>query len=386
MVYLYISHRKININKWTVTNILLNEWFAYIGKGFGYMDNLTYRQQQDLKNIEKIREHLKELPIFCGEYFRSLEIRKSTNTRKNYAYDLGIFFFFLKENNPYFRDKDIRTLPVNILEQIDSTDIEEYLSFLEAYRKDGRLYTNNDAGKARKLSSLKTFFEYYHKRKIIHSNPVAQVDAPKIKEKNIIRFEPNEIAIFLDEAESGSKLTKKQAEWHKQTKLRDMALLTLLLGTGIRVSECVGLNLQDIDFQNNTMKITRKGGNEALIYFSDEVAEALLAYLNEDRKQKSPASGHEEAFFISTSMTRISVRSVERLVKKYARLVTTVKKITPHKLRSTYGTTLYDETGDIFLVADTLGHKDVNTTRAHYVAASEEKRRAASQITLRERK
>lgn len=350
------------------------------------MDNLTYRQQLDLKNIEKIREHLKELPIFCGEYFRSLEIRKSTNTRKNYAYDLGIFFFFLKENNPYFRDKDIRTLPIDILEQIDSTDIEEYLSFLEAYHKDGRLYTNNDAGKARKLSSLKTFFEYYHKRKIIRSNPVAQVDAPKVKEKNIIRFEPNEIAIFLDEAESGEKLTKKQAEWHKQTKIRDMALLTLLLGTGIRVSECVGLNLQDIDFQNNTMKITRKGGNEALIYFSDEVSEALLSYLEDDRKKKEPEPGHEQAFFISTNMTRLSVRSVERLVKKYARLVTTVKKITPHKLRSTYGTTLYDETGDIFLVADTLGHKDVNTTRAHYVAASEEKRRAASQIKLRERK
>ncbi len=351
-----------------------------------FMDNLTYRQQLDLKNIEKIRKHLKELPAFCGEYFRSLEIRKSTNTRKNYAYDLGIFFYFLKENNPYFRDANIRSLSVSILEQIDSTDIEEYLSFLEAYRKDGQLYTNNDAGKARKLSSLKSFFEYYHKRKIIRSNPAAQVDVPKIKEKTIIRFEPNEIAIFLDEAESGEKLTKKQAEWHRQTKWRDVALLTLLLGTGIRVSECVGLDLEDIDFQNDTLKITRKGGNEALIYFSKEVEEALCDYWEEDRKNRCPVEGHERAFFISTNLTRLSVRSVERLVKKYARLVTTVKKITPHKLRSTYGTALYDETGDIFLVAETLGHKDVNTTRAHYVAVSEEKRRAASQIKLREKK
>ena len=225
----------------------------------------------------------------------------------------------------------------------------------------------------------------YHKRKIINVNPVAQVDAPKIKEKTIIRFEPDEIALFLDEAESGAKLTKKQSEWHKQTKLRDVALLTLLLGTGIRVSECVGLDLLDIDFRNNTMKITRKGGNEALIYFSDEVAEALLTYLEEDRYKKEPLSGHEQALFISTNLTRLSVRSIERLVKKYARLVTTVKKITPHKLRSTYGTALYDETGDIFLVAETLGHKDVNTTRAHYVAVSDEKRRAASQVKLRER-
>ena len=163
-------------------------------------------------------------------------------------------------------------------------------------------------------------------------------------------------------------------------------MLTLLLGTGIRVSECVGLDLEDIDFQNDTLKITRKGGNEALIYFSKEVEEALCDYWEEDRKNRCPVEGHERAFFISTNLTRLSVRSVERLVKKYARLVTTVKKITPHKLRSTYGTALYDETGDIFLVAETLGHKDVNTTRAHYVAVSEEKRRAASQIKLREKK
>lgn len=349
------------------------------------MEPLTYRQRLDLENIEKIREHVKELPRFCSEYFRSLEIRKSTNTRKNYAYDLGIFFHFLQDNNPYFKDKDLKSLPVSILEQIDSTDIEEYLSYLEIYEKQGQVFTNKDAGKARKLSSLKSFFEYYHKRKIIKANPVSQVDAPKIKEKNIIRLEPNEIAMLLDEAESGEKLTKKQAVWHKQTKYRDMALLTLLLGTGIRVSECVGLNIEDIDFDNYTMKITRKGGNEDLIYFGDEVADALLDYYEEDRCKKEPEYGHERAFFISSNNTRISVRTVERLVKKYASLVTTVKKITPHKLRSTYGTALYDETGDIFLVAETLGHKDVNTTRAHYVAASDEKRRAASKIKLREK-
>lgn len=350
------------------------------------MEKQTYREKLDQDNIEKIREHLKELPKFCAEYFRSLEIRKSTNTRKNYAYDLGIFFYFLQQNNPSLKDQDIRTLPITILDQIESTDVEEYLSFLESYDKDGRHFTNKDSGKARKLSTLKSFFEYYHKRKMIASNPCVHVDAPKIKEKNIIRLEPNEVAVLLDEAETGEKLTQKQLVWHEQTKLRDMALLILLLGTGIRVSECVGLNIEDIDFTNNTMKITRKGGNEALIYFSDEVQEALLAYLNEDRILKTPETGHEDAFFISTNRTRISVRTVERLVKKYSRLVTTVKKITPHKLRSTYGTTLYNETGDIFLVADTLGHKDVNTTRKHYVAASEEKRRAASRITLREKR
>ena len=110
------------------------------------MAKLSYKDQQDLKNIEKIREHLQILPRFCGEYFRSLEIRKSTNTRKNYAYDLGVFFYFLKTNNPYFKDKDIHTLPIEVLDMITAMDVEEYLSYLESYTKDGKLYTNREEG------------------------------------------------------------------------------------------------------------------------------------------------------------------------------------------------------------------------------------------------
>ena len=149
------------------------------------MAELSYKDQQDLKNIEKIREHLQILPRFCGEYFRSLEIRKSTNTRKNYAYDLGVFFYFLKTNNPYFKDKDIHTLPIEVLDMITAMDVEEYLSYLESYTKDGKLYTNREEGKARKLSSLKSFYDYYFKKNLIRTNPPRQVDVPKIKNKNI---------------------------------------------------------------------------------------------------------------------------------------------------------------------------------------------------------
>ena len=98
-----------------------------------------------------------------------------------------------------------------------------------------------------------------------------------------------------------------------------------------------------------------------------------------------PAEGHENALFLSLQNKRISVRAVEKLVKKYSSLVTNLKKITAHKLRSTYGTSLYRETGDIYLVADVLGHKDVNTTRKHYAAIEEERRRkAANAVKLRE--
>ena len=179
-------------------------------------------------------------------------------------------------------------------------------------------------------------------------------------------------------------MTKQQLHYHEKTKIRDVALLTLLLGTGMRVSECVGIDLQDIDFKNNGIKIRRKGGYEAVIYFGDEVETALYDYL-EQRNHIMPAEGHENALFLSLQNKRISVREVEKLVKKYSSLVTNLKKITPHKLRSTYGTSLYRETGDIYLVADVLGHKDVNTTRKHYAAIEEERRRkAANAVKLRE--
>ena len=185
--------------------------------------------------------------------------------------------------------------------------------------------------------------------------------------------------------EDGTKLTKKELEYHKKTKVRDVALLTLLLGTGIRVSECVGLDISDINFDVNGIKIRRKGGYEAVIYFGQEVETALLDYL-EERKRIIPADGHENALFLSLQNRRIAVRSVENLVKKYASRVTTLKKITPHKLRSTYGTSLYQETGDIYLVADVLGHKDVNTTRKHYAAQEDARRRqAANAVHLREK-
>ncbi len=164
-----------------------------------------------------------------------------------------------------------------------------------------------------------------------------------------------------------------------------MALLTLLLGTGIRVSECVGLNIADIDFKNGGIRIYRKGGKEVTVYFGTEVEDALLDYL-EERDRIIPEKGHEDALFLSLQRRRMAVRSVENLVKKYARIVSPLKPITPHKLRSTYGTNLYRETGDIYLVADVLGHSDVNTTKRHYAALEDERRRSArNKVRLREK-
>ena len=346
----------------------------------------TYHEEQNKQNILKMRAVLDTLPRFCKDYFRGIENYTSARTRLAYAYDLRVFFEFLHTNNPVCAKTEIVDYKVEILDQITRSDILEYLDYMSYYEKDGIEITNEERGKSRKISSLRSFYRYFYENELIKTNPAALVPVPKQHDKEIIRLEPNEVAQLLDQVEDGTKLTKKELEYHKKTKLRDVALLTLLLGTGIRVSECVGLDLTDVDFDVNGIHILRKGGKEATVYFGDEVELALLDYM-EEREHMIPEEGHENALFLSLQNKRISVRSVEKLVKKYASRVTTLKKITPHKLRSTYGTSLYQETDDIYLVAAVLGHNDVNTTKKHYAAQDDMQRRmAANKVRLREEK
>ncbi|MCI9125607.1 MAG: tyrosine-type recombinase/integrase [Eubacterium sp.] len=342
--------------------------------------NRNYHEQVIIKNELKLRELQKQLPRFCGEFFRGIESTTSSRTRIAYGYDLVVFFNYLKAENPEVKNKELRDLPVNILDRITATDIEEYLDYLKYYiTEDGVEHTNKERGIMRKLACLRTMYRYFYKKESIQTNPASIVDMPKIHQKEIVRLDTDEVSILLDEVETGDKLTKSQQNFHAKTKIRDMAILTLLLGTGIRVSECVGIDINDIDFKNSGIKIRRKGGNETVVYFGEEVEEALLNYI-EERKLIVPVSGDENALFLSLQKRRIGVRAVENLVKKYSSLVTNLKKITPHKLRSTYGTALYKETGDIYLVADVLGHKDVNTTKKHYAAIEDERRRKARNV------
>jgi len=345
----------------------------------------NYHEQKNIENTQKLRHIISELPRFCGDFFRGIEPTTSSLTRIAYAYDLRVFFQFMCQNNPLFRDTPMRDLKVEVLDQIKPIDIEEYLDYLSYYKKDEQEYINRETGKKRKLISLRSFYNYYYKREMIKYNPAALVDIPKLHEKEIVRLDVDEVAKMLDEVESGENMTKTQLKYHEKTKVRDLAIITLLLGTGIRVSECVGLDISDVDFNNDGIKIRRKGGSESIIYFGDEVRDALENYLME-RETIIPVAGHEDALFLSIQKKRISVKAVENLVKKYAGLVTKLKKITPHKLRSTYGTSLYRETGDIYLVADVLGHKDVNTTKKHYAAIEDSRRRsAANKVKLREK-
>ncbi|MBE5828681.1 MAG: integrase [Butyrivibrio sp.] len=345
-----------------------------------------YYEEQDKVNILKMREVLDDLPRFCRQFFRGIEPTTSPRTRLGYAYDIRVFFEFLHSQNTALSRIDIKDYQIDVLDMIEREDLEEYMEYLSLYEKGEKEITNAEQGKKRKMSALRRMYDYFYKSEMIKRNTAELVNMPKLHEHEIIRLEPNEVATLLDQVEAGEKLTKSQLKYHEKTKLRDVAILTLLLGTGLRVSECVGIDIDDIDFENNGLSIHRKGGYNTVVYFPDEVKDALIDYL-EQRKLIIPCEGSEKALFLSLQNKRITVRSVENLVKKYARNVTTLKKITPHKLRSTFGTNLYKESGDIYLVADVLGHKDVNTTRKHYAAQDDEnRRRAARMVKLRENK
>lgn len=339
-------------------------------------DYFTERTVNSLRKFEKISE---QLPYFLNDYFLGIEDVTSPLTRLNYAMDLQIFFDFvsIKYSIP---PKD---MTIDILNRIKSTDIERFLSYISSFDYNGKHHICNEKAKARKLAAIRSMYKYFFNKEMIIANVAAKVSTPKLHEKEIIRLDKNEVEDILDVAETGKGFSDRQFAYQKNTSVRDVALLTLFLGTGIRISELVGLNVDDLFFDDNSFVVTRKGGNRTILYYTDEVKTELQKWL-EKRKTIKGLSLDEKALFISLQNKRISVRAVENLVKKYAKKVTPLKKITPHKLRSTFGTNLYRETGDIYVVADYLGHKDINTTKRHYAAISEDIRRnAITKISLK---
>ena len=348
---------------------------------------MSYKEEMAKQKTVKLRERLELLPPFLSTFFRGIADTTSILTRMGYAYDLHIFFQFLSCECAGFAGKDPRDFTLEELAQVTPENIEEFMEYLSYYvrEEEDRFVElqNAERGKSRKLSAVRSMFRYYYKKLKIPADPAELVDFPTIHEKAIIRLDVDEVARLLDEVDTGEGLTQRQQKFHTLNRTRDLAIVTLLLGTGMRVSECVGINMNDLNFINNSVKVTRKGGNEEILYFGEEVEEVLLAY-GDERVRIEPLNGHEAAFFLSLHRRRITERAVQLLVKKYAKIVTPLKKISPHKLRSTYGTNLYRETGDIYLVADVLGHADVNTTRKHYAEMSDDRRRmAAKTVKLR---
>lgn len=323
----------------------------------------------ETRYIDKANSLMEKLPGYVKNYIRAIHNRTSPRTNYEYVKDIQMFLSYVKDRY------DLEEVSLEFLQDLPKNVYEDYFEYLEHYENDLGEVTNGRRSLSRKMSALKAFFKYLYTNELINTYEISKIPQPKVPKKEIIKMDKAETSDFLNAVKGNAPMTKKQREYHDLQEKRDLAIVYLMLSSGIRVSECSELDLTDVDLNKACVYITRKGGNEAIVYFSDEASAYLSDYIDW-RKSYEKVDKDEKALFLSSRNTRLSVRSIEVIIKKYAASSLPGKHITPHKLRATYATQLYEETGDIYLVAESLGHKDVSTTKNHYANLSDKRKEA----------
>lgn len=347
-----------------------------------------YLKEQDSRNEVKISGLLDELPDFCRSFIESQENNTSSRTRLGYCQELKTFFsYLLKENPEIAKLNSARGILPEHMDMIKPADLDEYINYFRYgwYRdenKNKKKVINGSAAIQRNLSAIKSLYRYGCSREIFTFNPSLAVSMPEIKQKDIVYLEPNEMALLMDAVESGEGLTKTELKYHELIKKRDLAIIALLLGTGIRVSECVALDIDDVDIDETSILVHRKEGKVMILYYSDEVAKILSDYIS--LRKNMLAEHNDRALFLSLRNTRMSVRSIERRVKRYSETVTKLKHITPHKLRASFATSYYQESKDIYSLSDTLGHSSIDVVKKYAYIGAETRRKNRNTVRLRE--
>ena len=341
-----------------------------------------YREEKNTLMLTKIDEIVSGLPSYVRRFSNEYLVTKNKSPRTVHGYvsDIRTFLLYISE----IHSVPVREISYELLGSLTADDMQDYLMYLMRYyasADDKSTTRSNDApARARKLSSLRALYRYLIAHEYLEKNVAELVDMPKIEEKAVVYLEKNEVRDVLYGIETGSSLTQNQYRFSKKQQYRDIAIITLLLNTGLRVSEMVGIDISDIDWKAKRIMIYRKGSKEQNIYFNSAVEEDLQDYINHERKTPS---NDMDALFVSRKGRRLTVRSVERLVKKYTASVVPSKHITPHKLRSTFATTLYGDSevgGDIYIVADALGHSGLETVKKYTGISDERRRKAAKSI------
>ncbi len=341
----------------------------------------SYAFQERQKYIEKTNKLLSELPEYCDRFiYNQLNGTKRLQPRTVFAYagDLSLFFYYLTINNPLCKDLKPHEISVSILSNLTVDDMEEFYTWTASYNRDGKTYTNGPAAQKRKISSISALYRFLMKKDYLKANPCSLLDKERLHDKPIIALTDRQQERFIEAigtpSRSGDVPSQRSEKIKdKYTSLRDMAIAYVFLGTGMRVSELVGLNLGDLDLEGKYFIITRKGGKIQQLFFGEEVSEVLSLYLHDCRPKMLPGkeSLDYDALFLSLHHKRISVRQVENVIKEIARTALSpaeAERISCHKLRSTYGTRLLKGSNSIALVAEVLGHADISTTKRRYAA------------------
>ena len=334
----------------------------------------NFKKETSLIKEKQIQDLLIGMPDFVLQYMSFIHLSTAASTRFEYLRDIRAFVCYIGDTNKC----EPAEVTTHMLDEITPDYINDYLNYLTMYEKDGKTLSNENVSIRRKLSSIRGLYKYLVMQEAISHNPSQIVRIPKVSRKEPVRMDLAETADFLETVEyGGSKMSKKELAYHDKYGFRDFVLLSLMLGTGIRVSEAVGLNVSDIDLKNHKLRVIRKGGKEDTVFFSDEVTDLLEDYISVYRAN---IESDDEALFLSAQKKRITTRAVQYIVKKYTLHSDISKHITPHKLRSTFGTRLYEETSDLYLVANVLGHESVETSKIYVTQTNERKEKNRNRV------
>ncbi|MBA3441837.1 MAG: tyrosine recombinase XerC [Pyrinomonadaceae bacterium] len=282
-----------------------------------------------------------------AQFFEHLRYERnvSEHTLRNYTIDLGQFYDHLVPADPQTgarREVDIK--------QIDHITIREWLSALHAEKK-------KKTSIARKLAALRTFFQFLVREEIIELNPAKLVSTPRLEKKLPIYLSIEDVVRFIETPDTETDLGK-----------RDRAILEFLYGTGMRVSELTKLNLRDVDFRGKQVRVLGKRRKERVVPFGDPALHAVLQYIavrNAFLQHAPLAERNSEAVFLNYQGTRITTRSVGRMVDKYIQICAGMHNISPHSLRHTFATHLLDSGADLRDIQELLGHARISTTQIY---------------------
>lgn len=351
-----------------------------MGENSAYYNSLQQKRRRDTESLKAL------LPQHSHGFIDECLLKYQINTAYNYTQDLYFFYRYIREKNPLCKKLEIKDIPFDVIENLGPQDINEFQVYIASGHKpdkNGNVKPAKGRAIARKMASVRNYFKYLLKFDYLKTDPTLKAVAIKKDhtKKDIRRLDADQVKMLMDSVVDVTSASTHSKVMSELTAKRDLAIITLLLNTGIRVSECAGLDLTDVNFSDNTITIVRKGGFEDHLYINEIIRNTLRDYIKNERDSLLEGENNP-ALFISLKHNRLSVRSIQHMVEKYGKNTGLSQKLTPHKLRRTYGTALYNKTSDIYMVADVLGHKDVNTTVKHYAAIEEEHKRIASQVDV----
>ncbi len=325
---------------------------------------------------------VKEFSSLIQEYasYKSAIQGCSQKTVQEYLLDLRTFFRYLiareKDidlNSEEFSQIDVSSIGLEELKGIRTEDLYDFLFYTNQMRG------NQWSARSRKLSAIRSLYKYLvNKRHYLEYNPTLDIDSPKPK-KTLPKV------LSLREAES--LLEAVENDKNSPYRIRDYAILTLFLNCGMRVSELVGINLQDIESDFSSLRVTGKGNKERIIYLNGACQRALCEYMIERMSQKY-AKVHDRGLFISRFGQRMSVKTVQAMVYKYLRMAGLgAKHYSVHKLRHTAATLMYQSGNvDVRILKEILGHEQLNTTQIYTHVSNQDIENAMSQNPLASKK